>query len=134
MKRAPWLLLAVLLLISCAGSPRGDAPSRPRNSISADEIAGVSAETAMEVIRRLRPEYLRSRGSQSLQSSGPVYPVVYASGVRLGGLEQLRFIQSTDVEAIRFIGASDATTLWGTGHAGGVIEVVMKAGGRPRND
>jgi hypothetical protein len=133
MKRAPWLLLAVLLL-SCAGSPPGDAPTRPRNSISADEIAGVSAETAMEVIRRLRPEYLRSRGSQSLQSSGPVYPVVYAGGVRLGGLEQLRFIQSTDVEAIRFIVASDATTLWGTGHSGGVIEVVLKAGGRPRND
>jgi len=132
MKQAPWLILAALLLTSCSGSPGADAPPRPRSSISADEIAGANADTAMEVIRRLRPEYLRSRGSQSLQSAGPVYPVVYASGVRLGGLEQLRFIQSSDVEVIRFIGAADATMLWGTGHIGGVIEVLLKAGGRPR--
>jgi hypothetical protein len=48
-------------------------------------------------------------------------------GVRMGGLEELHSIRAADVESIRFINARDATTRWGTGHMGGVIEVLLRS-------
>jgi hypothetical protein len=48
---------------------------------------------------------------------------VYLNNVRHGGVMSLRDILVTDIQEIRFISASDATTRWGTGHGSGVIMV-----------
>jgi hypothetical protein len=45
---------------------------------------------------------------------------------RFGELDVLRNIAVQDVESIRFIPARDATTLYGTGYGGGVIEVTTR--------
>jgi hypothetical protein len=41
-------------------------------------------------------------------------------------VEALRVVRITETEQIRFISATDATTRWGTGHMGGVIEVILR--------
>ena len=124
--------LLVLLLAACGGgagsgpanSPgaSGDADaetrSYPRNRISRDEILdrGDNASTAMEVIRRLRPAWLLARGPD---------PVVYVDNVRRpGGVDALFSVPVGQIRMLEFIGAADATTRWGTGHTGGVIQVV----------
>lgn len=122
----------VLLIAACGGGAGSgpanspDAPadaeaetrSYPRNRISRAEIMerGDNASTAMEVVRRLRPAWLLARGAD---------PVVYVDNVRRpGGVDALFNVPVGQIRLLEFIGAADATTRWGTGHTGGVIQVV----------
>jgi hypothetical protein len=125
---------AALLLAACAGGG-GAPPVRPqRDLIRAEEIAASGAPTAFEVIERLRPEYLRGRGTTTVREApvvsattpDPVLPQVYVNGVNAGSLEALRGIAATEVREIRFIRAADATTRFGTNHPNGVIEVITR--------
>lgn len=127
LRHPPAALVVALLLAACSTAPRAESQGRDRNLITAEDIAGINVMDAYEAVRQLRPEFLRARGSFSIRSAEGQYPVVYVGGVRYGELNQLRAIRANDVLSIRFIGAADATTRWGTGHAGGVIEVLLKS-------
>jgi hypothetical protein len=78
-----------------------------------------------DAIRRLRPAWLRAR---TAVGGDAILPVVYLDGVRGGDLSYLQSIGIEEVERVRFVNARDATTRWGTGHAGGAIEVMRKTG------
>lgn len=121
--------LSILLAIGCAGAQ--PAPSRidrsaARDWVSGEEITASQATNMAEAIRLLRPTWLRARGPQSIRSSVSPYPVVYVDGIRMGEPQWLRDIPCTTVLEARFIGAADATTRWGTGHATGVILVTTR--------
>jgi hypothetical protein len=118
------LVLAMLLSIAACASGGGERRTlQARNVITAAEVTESNANTAYEAIRQLRPHFLQSRGPTSIQDPGAGEPVVYVNGVRYGAPRVLESIRAMDVEEIRFLSASDATTRYGTGHAGGVIEV-----------
>lgn len=124
MRRTSFLsLLAVVILGSaCAssGQPNQSRPRRSRNLITADELSGLSVSTAYEAVRRLRPAWLQARGRSPL-------PVVYRNNSRWGGdPSSLQGIRVGSVSEMRFLSASDATTRYGTGFAGGVILVVTR--------
>ena len=125
-------MVLVVLIAACGGGAGSgpanspDAPadaeaetrSYPRNRISRAEILerGDNASTAIEVVRRLRPAWLLSRGAD---------PVVYVDNVRRpGGVDALFNVPVGQIRLLEFIGAADATTRWGTGHTGGVIQVL----------
>lgn len=131
-------LLLTALATACGGgagsAPENspDAPaadeaqvrSYPPNRISRAEIdeRGANAHTAMQFLRRARPAWLRSRGSNSLTAAGAMYPVVYIDNIRRpGGLSALFQVPLSEVRQMEFIGPADATTRWGTGHQSGVI-------------
>lgn len=131
----------VLLIAACGGSAGSgpanspDAPagaeaqarSYPPNQISRAEIdeRGANAHNAMQFLRRFRPAWLRSRGSNSLTSAGAMYAVVYIDNIRRpGGLSALFQVPLSEVRRMEFIGPGDATTRWGTGHQSGVILIV----------
>ena len=124
MRRSRFLsLLAVGILGSaCAsgGQPGEARPRRRTNLITAEELSELSFENAYEAVRRLRPGWLQPRGRSGL-------PVVYRDNARWGGnprsLENIRIIA---ISEMRFLSASDATTLYGTGFSGGVILVVTR--------
>lgn len=119
-------LSLILLVTACstmAGQRRGNS-----DVLSREEILTSSASTAYELIQQLRPQFLRSRGSLSVQDPRPAYPVVYVNEMRHGDLESLRTILIDEIAEIRFIGAADATTRWGTGHAAGVIQILSRFG------
>ena len=124
----------VLLVAACGGGAGSspDAPaaeeaqarSYPPNEISRAEIdeRGANAHTAMQFLRRVRPAWLRSRGSNSLTAAGAMYPVVYIDNIRRpGGLSALFQVPLSEIRRMEFIGPGDATTRWGTGHQSGVI-------------
>ena len=46
--------------------------------------------------------------------------------VMRGQLDELRAVHVGNIQEIRFIRASDATTRWGAGVQGGVIEIITK--------
>jgi len=94
--------------------------------ITAEEIAQHDGlRTAYDVVRRLRPQFLRRRGVASLSAASEEI-VVYLDGIRTGGVEVLRNIDVATVREIRHINARDATTKYGTGHSQGVIEVLTR--------
>jgi hypothetical protein len=66
----------------------------------------------------LRPRYLTTR-----RSDADIAPVVYLNNLRLGTPDQLSTMPADGVTEVRWLSAIDATTRYGTGHAGGAILV-----------
>jgi hypothetical protein len=125
------IALALGLVIGGCGSSRAPETGygfRNRNVITYDEISisRTGHSSAYDLIQRLRPEYLRSRGPSSLNNITPVTAVVYVDDVRYGELESLRAMSSEHIREIRYINASDATTRFGTDHVGGAILITTR--------
>jgi hypothetical protein len=56
---------------------------------------------------------------------------VYIDNVRLGGVEMLRTVSTSNISKIAHLSANDATARYGVGHAAGVIEIITLPGGAP---
>ena len=143
MRRSPKLVAMVIALTLAAtvaacggggGAPAvGTAPRPVRGSLnlitSAEvESAGNDVVNAYDLVQRLRPGMMRARNlTAGNTGEGNVFGVIaYVDDIRLGDVEQLRTVMRATVREIRYIGASDATTRWGTGHSNGVIQVLIK--------
>jgi hypothetical protein len=118
-------LVCAVAVSACGGvSTQG---SGSRDVLTAEEISRASGMTAYDVVQQLRPQFLRLRSARSTQAAGHAEPVVYVDNIRAGGLDALRGVRAESVEDIRYIGASDATTRFGTGHMGGAILVRIRS-------
>lgn len=125
--RALALSLALVLSVgACAstGSP-GYAGSGP-DVIGPEEVRAEEDRTdnAYELVRRERPRWLRARGS-SFSGDRPL-PRVILDGTDYGPAETLRDFRVSDIEEVRYMSASDATTRFGTGYMGGAILVATR--------
>jgi hypothetical protein len=114
-------LLFLLTLAACGTTSASRAESS--DVLTRTEIQASRASNALELLQQLRPQFLRSRGAVSIRDPAAGYPVVYMNDVHYGDIESLRTIGVRAIDQIHFISAADATTRWGTGHAGGVIQV-----------
>lgn len=134
MLRLPVGMAVALLAVSCAssGTPaRSDsgvhqAASRNRSVITQDELRESSARDAYHAVQLLRPDWLRSRGVNSMRDPTPVAVVAYVDGQRYGGVGALEQFRIGSFKEIRYYNGSEATSRWGTGHAGGVIYVTTR--------
>lgn len=125
-------LLSLMSLLTVAALAQGCSSSGERGQrgsgpvIEADAIAQISVNDAYQIVQNLRPAWLRTRGTISIQNPRASEAVVYLDGLSYGDLGSLRQISAGDVERMEYISASDATTRFGTGHAGGIIMVTTK--------
>jgi len=114
------------------GGGGGGARAAPRTQelIPEGEIAANASEAsnALQIIEKLRPQMLRTRGTGSPNdpTGEKVRPKVYVDNVAYGDLSTLSNLNASQIREIRFVNSRDATTTWGTGHMGGVIHVIMK--------
>ena len=124
-------VVALVLTAACAsGGAQSAGPRVSRDLIVRAQIEQMNAQDAYEIVRRMRPEYLREqRGAASINSTTPLLAVVYIDGVRRGGPDVLRGMRPVEVEEIRFLSGTDATTRYGTDHGGGAIEIKSRHGG-----
>ena len=95
------------------------------NVLTLQELSESSAPNAYEIVRQLRPYWLRPRGPVSARNPSPEIPV-YLDDVRIGAIRELERIPRTTIKEMRYYTASDATNRWGTGHARGAIAVRTK--------
>ena len=116
------LLLMTALGAACSTTGGGGGGGNP-DLITRAQIEESPVTTAFDLVERVRPRWLRPRTQASFSSPEPTYPVVYMDGRRFGEVGSLHQISTTSVDRIEFIDALDATTRFGTGHAGGVIHV-----------
>ena len=125
MTRRPLTIAVALLLAAsaCGQTPTGKVAPRNRNLITADEIAKSNATNAYEAIKRLRPEFLRTRGVTSTHSMQAPTPVVYVDGSLYGPLGALNSITASSIASIEYLSAMDATQRFGIGHDAGAIKI-----------
>lgn len=119
--RLSWIC-ALVVLVGCASGGEG---RRSRGAITAEELTSTGASDCFEAVRALRPQWLRARAAPTPRDPNPE-PRVIVDGTPRGGLAELSLIPTADVESIRFMGSSDATTRFGTGYPAGAIEVRMR--------
>jgi hypothetical protein len=115
------LLLAGLLLVgACISTSRPASRSGDPNRITAEELEPYVHLSAFEAVRQLRPRWIQTRP--------PLEPaVVHVDGSRRGELDVLRRLQAEDIAEMVYLSAADATTRYGTGYRGGVIEVTTRS-------
>jgi hypothetical protein len=119
---------------SAAAPAAAKKPPKGRaNLITEEEIAflGGTVQTAYGIVQRLRPAMLRVRsGNASGGASGDVGSndiAVYLDNQRMGGgVRALDDITLSQIKEIRYLNASDATTLFGTNNTAGAIQVIGK--------
>ena len=124
-----------------AGAATTSGPKPSATFITADEIERVHVENGYEAVQKLRPALLRQRQVASANGQGGVSKdappitgtnvsagnvVVYVDGTRIGDIDQLRQISASSIATMRYYSASEAQLKWGSGHPGGVIEVISK--------
>jgi hypothetical protein len=122
------IVLVVLLSAACASAgPPGESRGGTLGSgtITREELAALRQFNAFQVVRRLRPQWLRSRGVANLDGQ-QLLPVVFVDRTPRGEPRELQQISADDVERITFMSARDATTRYGTGYPGGIIEVISR--------
>lgn len=92
--------------------------------ISKAEIEEAESSTAADAVRRIHPDWLRgTRGTVRFSGDAPI--VVYVNSARWGGIDVLESISAQNISEIRFYEPRDATTRFGTGHSGGVIQIIL---------
>jgi hypothetical protein len=106
------------------------APPLPNRPITEQDIRISTARTVTELIRRLRPQWLRSRGRDVLQLDSlhvghdPLAAQgvrVYLNGELLGGLDAMDQIAVDALTGISFLDANAAVLRYGTGNKDGAI-------------
>ena len=123
---ACFALIALCATLGCTkAASTTSAPTSRRDVITREQVEALNVTDAYEIVQRMRSDMLRGRGGQP---GGRDLPVVYIDGVRRGLPDVLRQVRSNEVQEIRFISGTDATTRWGTDHVGGVIEVKTRSG------
>lgn len=121
-KHAAAVLLAFGLstaLAACAtGGGGSSAPRRNSNRITAEELAETSTLSALDAIRRLRPQWLQGNRSRA---------VIVHDGNRVGDQSYLGSISASTLGEMRFMSASDATMQYGTGFPNGAIVLTSRS-------
>jgi len=112
------VILAVSLLDACASAAH--SPSRSLDLITHEELVATRAQDVYAAVERIRPQWLRARATMN-RAVDQVQ--VYLDRSHLGDVAALRRLPATSIQEIRFLGASDATTRYGTGNAAGILLV-----------
>jgi hypothetical protein len=142
--RAAALIIAALLALASPAAAQTDTtahappPATPtprarRNPklITAEEIAAHPARDAYELVRALRPTWLRPTtagpvGTQGMEAATMLEPVVFRDGSRMGGLAELRNIPAESISELRFLDGREAMDRWGQGNSAGAILVTSR--------
>ena len=94
---------------------------RNPNLIIAAEIDGTAASDALNVVQRLRPQWLRGRAATKGDRV-----MVYVNGGRLGTAGELRTMRAETIGEMRYVQSEEAVARYGMGHSAGVILVTMR--------
>ncbi|MEO7367742.1 MAG: hypothetical protein ABIZ36_07280 [Gemmatimonadaceae bacterium] len=123
-------VVSVFVMVGCGSAPMPVVVGAPghRDTLFEAEIQTnrVPGMTVYDLVVHLRPEYLRSRGSNSLRNTTPPTAVVYVDNVQFGSIETMRSMAADNIAQIHYMSASDATTRFGMDHTGGAILITSR--------
>ncbi len=111
-------LLIVVAFTACATTNSKTTHSR-HNMIQLEQIREQPASDAYDLIRNLKPQWLRRGGHRSIYFTS--YATVYVNDSKHGDIDSLRSIPAEHIKEIRFLNAGEAASRFGLNHAGGAI-------------
>ena len=117
--------LLVALLAGCTATGQR-APRSSQDLLTRADLEASLQVNAYEAVRQSRPNWLRTRGPNSINASNPI--MVYVDGSRSGGLEALHGIPVLAIERMRYYDATEAQARFGLNHTNGAIEVITRKG------
>ena len=126
------VFVLLFLLGACQSAPQAGGSTRSDpNIITQEELEAIPALTVYQAVQRLRPAWLRPRGGvvrggREQGQEKPHTAQVFVDGMPRGGLQILRELDVRDYREVRYLSGSDATTRYGTGYPGGIIDVLTK--------
>ena len=95
--------------------------------ITQQEIERTPARNALELVRKLRPSYLVSRGQVTINAANDVTtPNVYVNGQLFGGTSTLASIQVSSIAEIRLYHAGEVPPQWEQNNPSGLIAIKTK--------
>lgn len=133
-RKAPLCTLLTILtaaalaasLAACASTSGSGRGARP-GVVDEETIEAMRVSSAYDIVSRTRSEFLQGRGRQSLDPDTPALPAdVYVDDTFYGGVSTLRTIPASTVAQVRFYQAYEAQYKFGSGHLGGVIQIITK--------
>jgi hypothetical protein len=120
------LALAVAGQFACVSTQRRPATAGI-DSIGEDEIEAMHAASAYDVVSRTHGEYLHSRGRQSMDSRTPPIPAhVFVDDTYYGDIDTLKTVPASQLAEVRFYQSYEAQYKFGSGHMGGVVQLITK--------
>lgn len=127
-------LALLVVAVGCAtGAPSDGSTSTPlpsnRAIITESEIPMTGTETAFDLIRRLRPEYLRAKPTQTYsgaRSTDAPPPTVIVNGQRFGNPDDLKTISASTLSTVRYYNIEEGKRKFGMQYGGGVIEIAYR--------
>lgn len=103
--------------------------SSNRSVLTGEEIANTHETSLYNAIQRVRPDWLRTRGSTSISAGSrgntdPDAVNVYQDLQKLGTVDVLKSMSLTQATSLRYYSASEAQLRFGTGNPNGVIQII----------
>lgn len=141
MSRSTCPIATISLLAIAAACASTDGARRGADSavITAEEVAASPVNNAYDLVQALRPRWLNERGQQRLtttqrrDAAGRAVRgmdtsaiVAYVDGTRLGDVNALRTVNTSDIRSVRHLNSSEATLQFGSGHTHGAILVTTR--------
>jgi outer membrane cobalamin receptor len=109
-------------LAACAPPPAYNAYDNDRSVIRFPEIQRTYAGSALDLIRKTRPNFLFARGLTTLRGNSSGLPTVYVDGMRYGTISTLDDIPASNIAEIKLYRAGESAQ-FGMGNAGGVLMI-----------
>jgi hypothetical protein len=113
---------------AAGGGAPGASATRNRSVLTTDELRSGTDQTLYDVILRLRPDWLRTRGSTSIASglagnTDADQIQVYQDRIHVGGPDALRQISISRATMLKFYTPGEAQQRFGNGNVNGAIEI-----------
>jgi len=89
--------------------------------IQLEQIREQLASDAYDLIRKLRPSWLRRGHRSNHFNKTASYATVYVNGSKYGDIDSLLSIPAEQIKEIRFMNAGEAAIRYGWNHSGGAI-------------
>ena len=139
----PLILSAAALLCACSAATPSPSPAPgPAQSAAPADSAGGRARTnrdvlteqeilaanvtthALDAVQRLRPQWLRIRGSATVpENDGTLAIQAWLNGRHLGDVQTLRDIPVGQIIELRWLDPITARNRYGPGNSRGVVDV-----------
>jgi hypothetical protein len=118
-------ILVVSAAMACApaASTTTTGVKRQANIITQPEIQASFETNAYDVVSKLRPMFLKTRGRTSIREGDPEYAAVFLDDQFFGDLNSLKNIAATQIQEIRYYPGTEVATKFGMQYGAGVIAV-----------
>lgn len=114
-------MASVISFAGCASSGTAASSStatttttrRSPDLITSDEIATSGASSALDVVTRLRPNWMRNPGAASIAGGSTTSQMiaVFMDGQRFGDITSLRMVSASGIKSMQWLDAARAQTV-----------------------